>query len=268
MDSFREPHWEAAESVHFRPENEDKRGESLLFQRVRTIISPYHFTGPVVHMRTDSLKDLVHGTADPAFAVDSSGHIVSWNSGAEALFGLTTEAAVGKLCCAVIRGVDECGGVCSPNCVVQQATQKGKSITNFDLQIETVEGQRWCNISVLIPSQQTLNNGCAIHIVRQIDLQKRLELMMRDFLVRGTDLSAEAANALLTSRSPARTTTLSAREITVLKMLAKGGSTLSIASALHISRTTVHNHIQHILQKLTAHSRLEAIRRAERAGLI
>ena len=37
---------------------------------------------------------------------------------------------------------------------------------------------------------------------------------------------------------------------------------------IHISRTTVNNHIQHILGKLNAHTRLEAIRRAEHAGLI
>ncbi|MCC6328799.1 MAG: response regulator transcription factor, partial [Acidobacteria bacterium] len=37
---------------------------------------------------------------------------------------------------------------------------------------------------------------------------------------------------------------------------------------LHISRNTVDNHIQHILKKLNAHSRLEAVRRAELSGLI
>ncbi|RMG50565.1 MAG: DNA-binding response regulator [Acidobacteria bacterium] len=45
-------------------------------------------------------------------------------------------------------------------------------------------------------------------------------------------------------------------------------TTADIADRLCISRTTVNNHIQHILRKLNAHSRLEAIRRAERAGLI
>ena len=41
-----------------------------------------------------------------------------------------------------------------------------------------------------------------------------------------------------------------------------------IADQLHISRTTVNNHIQRILRKLNAHSRLEALRRAEHARLI
>jgi DNA-binding NarL/FixJ family response regulator len=50
--------------------------------------------------------------------------------------------------------------------------------------------------------------------------------------------------------------------------LAKGVTTAAIAERLGISRTTVNNHVQHILHKLNAHSRLEAIRRAEHAGLI
>jgi DNA-binding NarL/FixJ family response regulator len=54
----------------------------------------------------------------------------------------------------------------------------------------------------------------------------------------------------------------------VLRLLAKGETTESIADQLSISRTTVNNHIQHILHKLNAHTRLEAIRRAEHAGLI
>jgi DNA-binding NarL/FixJ family response regulator len=37
---------------------------------------------------------------------------------------------------------------------------------------------------------------------------------------------------------------------------------------LHISRTAVNNHVQHLMRKLGAHTRLEAVRRTEHAGLI
>ena len=50
--------------------------------------------------------------------------------------------------------------------------------------------------------------------------------------------------------------------------MGKGGTTSSIAGQLHISRTTVDNHVQHILRKLDSHTRLEAIRRAEHAGFL
>jgi DNA-binding NarL/FixJ family response regulator len=50
--------------------------------------------------------------------------------------------------------------------------------------------------------------------------------------------------------------------------MAKGHGTKAIASQLSISSATVNNHIKHILTKLDAHTRLEAIRHAENVGVI
>jgi DNA-binding NarL/FixJ family response regulator len=61
---------------------------------------------------------------------------------------------------------------------------------------------------------------------------------------------------------------LTSREIEVLRSLAKGQSTRVIANQLNISSATVNNHIKHILTKLAAHTRLEAIRHAESVGVI
>jgi len=51
---------------------------------------------------------------------------------------------------------------------------------------------------------------------------------------------------------------LSRRELQILQMIAAGGSTATIAEALFISRATVRNHVQHLLQKLDLHHRLDA----------
>ena len=110
---------------------------------------------------------------------------------------------------------------------------------------------------------------CSIHIIRQIEVRKRLELLMRDFIISSTDMPAEQAATLVSStHAPAQQTNLSTRELEVLRLLARGSRTSAVAEQLHISRTTVNNHIQHILRKLDVHTRLEAIRRAEHAGLI
>ena len=61
---------------------------------------------------------------------------------------------------------------------------------------------------------------------------------------------------------------LSPRERDVLVQLAAGRSTTEIAAALFISRVTVRNHVQRILAKLGAHSRLEAVAIALRNGEI
>ncbi|HLF83996.1 MAG TPA: LuxR C-terminal-related transcriptional regulator [Blastocatellia bacterium] len=220
-------------------------------------------------MRLREIKGLVDSTSDSSFAVDGSGHIVAWNKSAEAMFGLPAGEAIGKMCGEIVQGMDECGPVCSADCSVQQAVRKHHPVGNFDLHVETASGRQWCNVSVLIADEPNSTLPYSIHIVRQIDVRKRLELLVRDFVVTGTGLAPEQAKTLISStRAPARETELSDREINVLRLIAKGVTTTAVAEQLHISRTTVNNHIQHILRKLDVHTRLEAIRRAEHAGLI
>jgi PAS domain S-box-containing protein len=220
-------------------------------------------------MRIREIRELVASTSDSAFAVDASGQIVAWNLAAEAMTGLPAGEVMGKPCAEIIHGTDECGPVCSPDCTVKQAIRKHHPLSNFDLQIQTAKGKQWCNISVLIAGDAGSTMPYSIHIIRQIDVHKRLELLMRDFIVTGTQMPAEQARTLISSTRPTgRETELSDRELDVLRLLATGITTSAIADQLHISRTTVNNHIQRILRKLNAHSRLEAIRRAEHARLI
>jgi len=220
-------------------------------------------------MRHEELKKLVDSTADPSFAVDSEGFISAWNAGAEKLFGRAAIEAVGQRCGLILKGTDECGSFCSDNCTVRQAVENRHPLGNFDLQIETTSGRQWSNVSVLIADDHNSTRPQAIYIIRPIDLRKRLEILVRDFVVSSTSVSPENVVAMITStRAPAKDAELSARELEVLRLLARGESSKSIGQQLHISRTTVNNHVQHLLRKLSAHNRLEAIRRAEHAGLI
>jgi two-component system nitrate/nitrite response regulator NarL len=61
---------------------------------------------------------------------------------------------------------------------------------------------------------------------------------------------------------------LSHREQEVLSMLAAGLTTEVMASQLYLSQHTVRNHVRNLTAKLGAHSRLEAVSLASRAGLI
>ncbi len=62
--------------------------------------------------------------------------------------------------------------------------------------------------------------------------------------------------------------TISDREREVLQLLAEGLTTEEIAERLVLSLHTVRNHIQRIIGKLNAHSRLEAVTTAVREGVI
>ena len=61
---------------------------------------------------------------------------------------------------------------------------------------------------------------------------------------------------------------LSDRELEVLNCLAEGQTTLQIGSRLYISENTVKTHIRHILEKLEAANRTEAVSKAMQMGLI
>jgi DNA-binding NarL/FixJ family response regulator len=61
---------------------------------------------------------------------------------------------------------------------------------------------------------------------------------------------------------------LTGREQEILNLLAEGIGTEGIRRQLAISRVTVRNHVQRILRKLGVHSRLEALARARREGLL
>ncbi|MEZ5344225.1 MAG: LuxR C-terminal-related transcriptional regulator [Pyrinomonadaceae bacterium] len=215
------------------------------------------------------IKQLIDRTADPAFAVNGLHSIEFWNKAAEDFFGIESKDAIGKSCSSIVQGDDECGQFCSKDCAIFHAAEKHNPIQNFDLKILTSNGKKWCNVSVLIAEENKSVLPYTIHIVRNIDVRKRLELLMRNFLVVEADFPPERAVDLIsTTRAPSREAILSDRELQILKLLASGQKTNDIAEQLCISRTTVNNHVQHVLKKLSAHSRLEAIRRAEHAGLI
>jgi two-component system response regulator DesR len=70
-----------------------------------------------------------------------------------------------------------------------------------------------------------------------------------------------AASALSLGENP-----LTTREQEVLEASREHGTIAELASALHLSAGTTRNHLSTIMQKLDAHSRIEAIRVAEERG--
>jgi DNA-binding NarL/FixJ family response regulator len=61
---------------------------------------------------------------------------------------------------------------------------------------------------------------------------------------------------------------LTAREVEVLRLVARGMANRDIASALFISENTVKNHVRNILEKLQLHSRMEAVMYAVRENIL
>jgi DNA-binding NarL/FixJ family response regulator len=82
-----------------------------------------------------------------------------------------------------------------------------------------------------------------------------------------SDLLARLLNRLH-HRDDEREHVLTAREREILELIAEGLTNGAIAKRLFISVNTVRNHVQYVLAKLDAHSKLEALSIAIRNGLI
>ncbi|HVE46642.1 MAG TPA: response regulator transcription factor [Acidimicrobiales bacterium] len=61
---------------------------------------------------------------------------------------------------------------------------------------------------------------------------------------------------------------LSDREMEILRLLSEGCTNRVVAESLHLSVNTIRNHVQLILRKLEAHSKLEAVMTAQRKGIL
>jgi DNA-binding NarL/FixJ family response regulator len=61
---------------------------------------------------------------------------------------------------------------------------------------------------------------------------------------------------------------LSARELEVLQLLAEGHSYKSCADRLFLSLDTIRFHVRHIYEQLHVHSKSEAVRKALKSGWI
>lgn len=220
-------------------------------------------------MLLKDIEELVASTADPAFAVDGSGVVIAWNAACVALLGRSAGDAVGHRCASILDGIDASGPVCNAACCVLAAVQRKHSMQNFDLSVGTVTGRRWCNVSVMRAMRRGQVEPVSIHILRDVDTRKQLDLLMRQFVADGgAGPMAQPVPHANVERNAARVVALTPQQVTVLRLLATGTASADIAACLNISPATVNNHVQHAMEKLGAHTRLEAVRRADRAGLL
>lgn len=83
-----------------------------------------------------------------------------------------------------------------------------------------------------------------------------------------TPVSADMVGSLVRRDHGGVGSDLTERELDVLRSASHGNSNKEIAAELYLSVNTVRNHMQHVLNKLGAHSKLEATAIAVRAGIL
>ncbi len=200
--------------------------------------------------------------ADGAMLVDQNRKVVFWNRAAERLLGYKRDEVVGRFCHDVLRGETLRGQpLCSPSCAIGHRLVGGEPVQNFNMRTRAKNGRLvWVNVSCLpVPSRKS-ERSWSVHLFRNISRQARVQQLVEELHTAVScpgpgeaDIAAEQAPGI----PPALP--LSGREREVLQLIALGRNTKSIAESLGISPATVRNHVQHILEKLGAHTRLQAL---------
>jgi len=168
----------------------------------------------------------------PVLAIDRESRVLSWNEAGVRTFGLTDD----------VRGMplSDLIGVSGGDLKPLWAPADGP----LELSAKTASGRAQLAF-IAVPLGDPAPTGAVLAL-----------------LVHPCQAGAKAESA------PAGQSGVTTREREVLRLLASGKSTLAIAGELGIARTTARNHIQAILGKLEAHSRLEAVARARNLGLV
>lgn len=100
------------------------------------------------------------------------------------------------------------------------------------------------------------------------ELEKAIHLVNEGFSILSPEVTRKVLDSVNAEAKNKPETDLSTREMEVLVCLSSGQTTNQIAEDLFISENTVKTHVRHILEKLNASNRAEAVSKAIQFGLI
>ena len=100
------------------------------------------------------------------------------------------------------------------------------------------------------------------------ELEKAIHLVNEGFSILSPEVTRKVMDSVNSETKNKPETDLSKREMEVLVCLSSGQTTNQIAEDLFISENTVKTHVRHILEKLNASNRAEAVSKAIQFGLI
>lgn len=219
---------------------------------------------PVLSM--DELAGLFDHMADGVYVVDSDQRIQYWSDAAEQITGLPRHAVLGQQCYDVMGGTDYEGRCyCRKDCATILCARQGEAVPSYDILARPGERRLWINVSIMPVRTPEFDQPLAVHIFRDASRSKISETVLDDTVT-------SVVHHLPPSKAPTdhrpATEALTPREMEVLRLLAAGATVRDIALELVITRATVRAHIEHLMNKLGAHSRLQAVAVAARRGLL
>ena len=120
----------------------------------------------------------------------------------------------------------------------------------------------------LIGALQAGADGYILKSAEPDELRNAIIQVQQGMAVLSPQVTRQVIQALQREGNQRAEPLLSERELEVLRCLAEGLTTMQTADQLVISENTVKTHVRHILEKLEASNRAEAVNKAVRLGLI
>jgi PAS domain S-box-containing protein len=214
-----------------------------------------------------TFPDLMAHAVEGVFAIDGEQRVIFWNQACEKLTGISATAALGDNCHDVLKGQDPYGRpLCKANCPLCELSKGGPPPAQLPMRITHADGKTLqFNVgTMLIPSSRA-NEWNVVHVMRR---GRQCGKEGQHGCDRKPD-AAEPATSLHAQTPPCQmaASLLTSREREILRLLADGAGVMPMSDRLHISATTVRNHIQRLMAKLDVHSRAEAVAYAHRHRL-
>lgn len=214
-------------------------------------------------MRQCDLAELLASSPEPAFVVGPQGLIRYWNASAERVFGRPAKDALLQPCAPILASRRPSGpSFCESDCPLLDCAARGKPIPPAEISVAVAGGEQRAMRMLSLTARNQLGEPLLVHLLYDIEDQRRLSATVHHFIEEIASLSAS------TDPGSAGAMQLTMRERLILELLSEGRSTAAIARYLKVTPATVRNHIQHVLHKLSAHTRLEAVLVALRKHLV
>ena len=197
-------------------------------------------------------------TAHPLYVVDLNQRVVYWDPRATDDIGLRPDV-IGLPCYEVMPGLNPRNArQCRPNCQVIAMARAGLAAPDFTIWGTAPDGEpQPVDVSILLHDDGPQGTPTVAHLARPRPTRGEAGCSDRVPLEHATAPGLEGDCAPLTRR-----------QLRTLELLAEGRSPGEIASVLQVRPITVRNHLQGAMDRLNAHTRIEAIAVATRLGLL
>lgn len=243
------------------------RGGAAVVQSDRAVSIASHPRRTLQRKGSLQVAELVASTAEPAFAVDGRALFVAMNPAAEELLDLSQSEALGRCCHEVVNGRDVFGNrFCCVDCPVAIMARRREPVRRFLMTLEpSPGGELRVEVFAMCVYGPHPRDLTILHVLEPLASRGTCDALVPP--EGSTEADVVCTRAAVEGTATAQPG-LTRRELEILRLLERGSETNDIARELFITSKTVRNHVQNILRKLDAHSRLEAVYCARRRHIL